>query len=990
MPHRSRPTPLASAIGCALLVAGAAISLDTQAADEPQLTIAASPDPVGYIVTFAEPGVLHYGGGTRGIPATASASDRARKLDARAPAARAYEGYLAEQRAAHIDAIARALGRNIAVTHRYAITMNGIATTLTPAEAARVAALSGIASVREQRHFVLDTYRGPIFIGADSIWNGSGTPNGLGTRGEGVVVGVIDTGSNAAHPSVADDASCGFGAGAPKLLSTVDCSTTDASGVCNGDTPEADPGNGHGVHTSSTAVGNRLDESAVPPPSLPPQHDAMSGVAPCASLRTYKVCPITGCTDAAITAAVENAIVDRVDVVNFSIGPNCGSVPGESPWSDGDALWLDALEADVFVAASAGNTRSACPDPTGHVSHLGPWVTTVAASTHDENVAGTGLMSATGPGAPPPDTQAIFLIPGSGLDVGTPMSGIPIRHYDANPIGCTANGGFPSGYFAGGAALIARGNCTYEEKIDNAAAAGAQVAIIYNNADGYVYVSAGGATLPAYSILHAEGEAFLDFIHASAPAPVTIDFMPAQKNGDVLAGFSLRGPDVVTSLTKPDLTAPGITIYAALDAAEGNYGYLSGTSMASPHVAGAAALVRALHPSWTPSETKSALMLTAQIDGTQENGATPWTPDEVGAGRVDLSRAALAGFVLDETGASYRAADPALGGDPKTLNLASLRDVDGCDAPNPCTWTRTLRAALPGASSWTVSVDAPAGVTIAVDPPAFALAGTGAAASSLFADGFDAMPQTISVTATTDPSLYGYAFGEIVFHEANGLAPEAHMSVAVRGTSADAGPYGVACAGGACVFQVDALTSAFTAIGCRTYCGLLWLNRFTPDPADYPITITSISTIFANGDGWNEPGDRINVYVYQDDDEDPANGAALVGAYQGYTIAAPINTFTTIDLPTPIVVNGPGDVLIALTNPAPNAGNHPATADQGPFAARSWATTFTDTGNAPNLSTANLRPNPVLIPGFDSNWLIRAAGTNANGQPIVLGLPAKD
>ena len=990
MPHRSRLTPLATAIGCALLVSGIAISLNAPAADARQLTVESSQQPVGYIVTFVEPGVLHYTGGTRGIPATAAAPDRARKLDARSAPARAYETYLGEQRTAHIDAIAQALGRSIDVTHRYGITMNGIATTLTPAEAARVAALPGVASVREQRLFVPDTYRGPIFIGADSIWNGSATPNGIGTRGEGVVVGVIDTGSNAAHPSFADDPTCGFGASAPKLLSNVDCTTTDAAGRCNGEAPEADPGNGHGVHTSSTAVGNRIDASAIPPPTLPPQHDAMSGVAPCAALRTYKVCPITGCSDAAITAAVENAIADRVDVVNFSIGPSCGNVAGESPWNDGDELWLDAVAADIFVAASAGNTRGPCPDPIGRVSHTGPWVATVAASTHDENVAGTGLMSATAPGAPPADTQAIFLLPGSGLDVGQPMSGIPIRHYAANPIGCTANGGFPPGYFAGSAALIERGNCTYEEKIDNAAAAGALVAVIYNNTDGYTFVNAGGATLPAYSILEAEGGAFIDFIDASAPAPVTIDFTPATMRGDVLAGFSLRGPDTLASITKPDLTAPGVTIFAALDAAEGSYGYLSGTSMASPHVAGAAALLRAAHPAWTPSEVKSALMMTAKVDGAQENGATPWTPDDVGAGRVDLTRAALAGFVLDETPARYHAADPALGGDPKTLNLASLRNVDGCDAPNPCTWTRTLRDALPAASSWTVSVDAPAGVSIAVDPPTFALAGTREAPGTLFADGFDAMPQAIAVTATTDPSLYGYAFAEIVFHEANGLAPDARMTVAVRGTSTEAGPYGVACAGGSCAFRVDALTSSFIAVGCQNYCGLLWLNRFTPGPADYPITITSISTIFANGDGWNAPGDHINFYVYQDDDENPTNGATLVGSYQGYTIATPINTLTTIDLPTPIVVDGPGDVLIALTNPAPNAGIRPATGDQGPFANRSWLATYTDTGAAPNLAAANLRPNPAMIAGFDSNWIIRATGTNASGQPIVLGLPARD
>jgi subtilisin family serine protease len=947
--------------------------------------------PAIYIIRFVEPGVLHYAGGTQGIPATGIASARQRKLDARSAAAQAYEAYLVDRRSAHVAEISRMLGRDLAVTHHYAITMNGVAATLTPNEAARVARLSGVAAVRASRNFVMDTYRGPEFIGAGAIWDGSSVPGGIASRGEGVVVGLIDSGINSQHPSFADDSTCVFGATNHKIMSAVDCSTTDDTGACNGPDPEVDPGNGHGVHTASTAVGNRIDANASPPPTIPPPHTSMSGVAPCARLRTYEVCPITGCSDAAITAGIENAIADRVDVVNFSIGPNCGSQPSDSPWSDGDEIWLDALGADVFVATSAGNTRSACPDPAGRVSNISPWVTTVAASTHDENVSGFGSMSATGPGAPPANTQTISLLPGSGLDVGQPMSDVDIRYYAANPIGCSVNGGFPPGYFAGAVALIERGNCAYEEKIDNAQAAGAVLAVIYNNEDGYVQMGVGSATLPAYSILHNEGLAYIDFIEASVPTPVTIDFTPAAMQGDVLASFSLRGPDVVTTVTKPDLTGPGINIYAALDAAENNYGYFSGTSMASPHVAGAAALVRSTHPDWTPSEVKSALMLTAANDGTEENGVTPWTPDDVGSGRVDLTRAALAGFVLDETREHFVAADPALGGDPKTLNLASLRNVDGCDAPNPCTWTRTLRGVLPGSSSWTVSVNAPAGLSVEIDPPTFAFDGTGATPDTVFANGFDAsLAQTITVTATTDASLAGAQFAEIVFHEANGAAPDAHMAVAVKGTSAGGGAFGVTCDGGDCTFQIDALATNFAGIGCQSYCGILWLNRFTPDPADYPITITSISTIFGNGNGWNALGDHINFYVYQDDDDNPANGATLAGSYQGYTMPVPVNSFTTITLPTPIVVNGPGDVLIALTNPAPNVGTRPASADIGPFAGRSWFAQFSDTGTPPNLAAVPVELNPNAIGGFDGNWLIRAIGTNAAGQPIVLGEVGKN
>ena len=992
MTHPLRTRSLAAAIGIALVAPALSIDAALAATGGSSAEITAEPASTSgiYIIRFAEPGVLHYEGGTRGIPATARASERPRKLDARSVEARAYGTFLSEQRTLHVDAIDQALGRRLAVTHHYAITMNGIAATMTPAEAARVAQIPGVASVRASRTLEPDTYRGPEFIGAESIWNGTSSPGGIGTRGQGVVIGVVDTGSNAAHPSFADDASCGFGVSNHKLLGTVDCTTTDDAGVCNGEDPEADPGNGHGVHTASTAAGNRIDSSAIPPPTLPPQHDAMSGVAPCANVRTYKVCSFAGCPDAAIASAVENAIVDQVDVLNFSIGPTCGSVDGASPWTNGETIWLDALGADIFVAASAGNTRAGCTDPVGRVSNIGPWVTTVAASTHDENVSGTGQLDATGPGTPPPNTHNTLLFPGTGLDVGVPMSNVELRHYAANPIGCTANGGFPPGYFAGAAALIERGNCTFEEKIDNAQAAGAVLALIYNNQDGTFTLLAGGAPLPAYSLAQVAGQAYIDYIAASAPVAVTANFSPARVQGDVLAGFSLRGPDVLSTITKPDISGPGVNIYAALDAAESNYGYLSGTSMSSPHVAGAAALVRATHPGWTPSEVKSALMLTAFNGGVEEDYSTRWTADEVGAGRIDLTRAALAGFVLDESAANYYAANPDSGGNPTTLNIASMRNVGGCNAPNPCIWTRTLRDALPVASSWTVSVNAPAGLTIDVVPASFAFAGTGDSPDTVFHDGFDtSVTVTLSVTATTDVSLRGPQFGELVFHEANGLAPDVHMSIAVKGIAGD-GAVGVSCSGGDCAFQIDRLTSNYSGAGCDTYCGLLWLNRFTPDPTDYPITITSISTLFGNTPGWNAAGDHVNFYVYQDDDADPSNGASLAGSYQGYTMPAPSNAFTTITLPTPIVVNGPGDVLIALTNPAPNVGSRPASADTGPFVGRSWLGAFDDVGTAPNLAAVGLQLNPDAIHDFSANWLIRASGTNGAGQPIVFGTPAKD
>src|SRR5690606_34318544 len=102
-----------------------------------------------------------------------------------------------------------------------------------------------------------------------------------------------------------------------------------------------------------------------------------------------------------------------------------------------------------------------------------------------------------------------------------------------------------------------------------------------------------------------------------------------------------------------------VDIYAAEDVVNGNYGYMSGTSMSSPHTAGAAALVRAAQPGWSVSEVKSAIMSTATRNtGFQEDGTTNWNIDDVGSGRVDLTKAVLAGLTLDETIANYIAANP--------------------------------------------------------------------------------------------------------------------------------------------------------------------------------------------------------------------------------------------------------------------------------------------------------------------------------------------
>lgn len=314
-----------------------------------------------WMVEFAEPGLLH--GTTRAAGA---------RFDARDPAVVAYRDQLMQVQAGHKAAIAGALGRAPEVTHHYLASHSGMAIRLTAAEADQVARLPGVASVKPEVVEQIDTNAGPVFIGADTIWNGSAIPGGgPGTRGEGMVIAVLDTGMvSATHPSFANDASCGHGGANPnKVLSSLDCATTDGTGLCNGPTPTDT--NGHGSHTASTSGGNRVPTSATPAPNV-----EISGVAPCANLRIYKVCPTTSCPGAAIQAGMDSILLHGgVDVMNFSISG------GRNPWEDNDRKKLDLVSAGVFVAASAGNTSATITNPIGQVNHLGPWVLSVAAST---------------------------------------------------------------------------------------------------------------------------------------------------------------------------------------------------------------------------------------------------------------------------------------------------------------------------------------------------------------------------------------------------------------------------------------------------------------------------------------------------------------------------------------------------------------------------------------------------------------------------------
>lgn len=728
-----------------------------------------------YIITFREQGMLER---HRQL-----ATDVAAKFsENRSPELQAYQEQLKSAQASHITAMSSMVRRPLKVTHYYLINKSGISAQLSEDEAREIAGQPYVASVERVRQYELHTYASPEFLGVPGIWDGSTVPSGNPVRGQGMVAGVIDTGIDPNHPSFANNASCGHGEnGVPdKLLSSVSCNTTDTNGRCNAVQSDID---GHGTHVASTVLGNGLNTSAPGNPQPPAGATSFSGMAPCAHLRSYKACAFpdnAACPGNALEAALNTALADGdLDVLNYSISG------GTSPWAgDSDAFFLDMVDAGIFVAASAGNTRAETPNPVGRVNHLGPWVMTVAASTHDGNeeqgdvLAGfslrgptsgnlanitkpditapgvdifagavAGRLTVLGPGTPPAGLQGIVIDKGGASPLGTLLDNFPIRHFTGQAQtaeGCTAGeddvpgdlAPFPPGFFNGAIAVIRRGSCGFAKKITNATAAGASAVIVVNNQAGIISMNTDGqpAGTPAYSISdQATGDALIAHVDANT-TNATARFAPAP--GD-----------------RP------------------SYGLNSGTSMSSPHIAGLAALFRQERPTWTVSEVRSAMMMTATT-GTKEDGATPWDADDVGNGRVVIFNAIQSGLVLNETHANYLAANPAEGGDPRTLNVPSMRDVT---CTPQCSWTRTVRNTLGSASSWTAVGEAQTpGVDITVEPASFSFSG--------------GLGETRVLTITARPTgdmTAAVAFGRVVLSEAADRSPDLHMTVAIRGQGED-------------------------------------------------------------------------------------------------------------------------------------------------------------------------------------------------------------
>jgi subtilisin family serine protease len=724
--------------------------------------------PVHVMVKLDYDAAASYRGDIAGLPAT-SPSVTGKKLSGKTPAEQSYNRYTGTFDGSFRAALAKRVstaraGQSLRSAY------GGIAVTVPANQVKTLLTIDGVTAVQEDRLQQVNTIESPEFIGAPAVWSRVG---GQALAGRGVVFADIDSGLWPEHPSFADNPALGnpppAPSGTPRVCKFGDNPLTAANDpfVCNrkliGGQPflatynnlvgdevypdSARDSDGHGTHTTSTAAGN-IVEHADP---LGVDRGRISGVAPGAAILEYKVCGLEGCFSSDSAAAVQQAILDGANVINFSISG------GSQPFSDPVELaFLDAYNAGVFVAASAGNSGPGA----GTTDHHGPWVTTVAASTQSREFRSTLTVAGGG-------QTATFV--GTTLTSGVTGALPIVLAQDIPGYDKLCSTPLPAGVVTGKIVACQRGVTGRVQKGFNVKAGGAAAMILYNLplAD----VESDNHFLPVIHL--ADGTSFLAFLTARPAATGSFTAgVKADGRGDVMAAFSSRGPG--GQFLKPDITAPGVQILAGNtptpdEEASGPggeyYQAIAGTSMSAPAVAGSAVLMKALHPTWTPGAIKSALMTTSKTAVVKEDLTTPADPFDFGAGRVDLTRSGSAPIVFDES-TSRMATVGASGLTALDLNLPS---VNVPAMPGTVTLSRTAKNVTAQSYDFTVSTKAPTGSTIKVTPSSGSIK---AGRSRTF---------TVTITSNAPSGQY---FGEILFR--SGARVQTHLPVAFFNKQGDA------------------------------------------------------------------------------------------------------------------------------------------------------------------------------------------------------------
>lgn len=674
-------------------------------------------------------------------------TQRGNSLNIQSAAAQAHINVLAQQRSVFTSQLKTRLP-SAKIGRHYDAVMNAVVVRSKTNIYKDLANINGVTHVYkdQMRHISMDT--SPDLIGATAIWEQLG---GKENAGKGVKVAVIDTGIRPEHPMF-DDA----GMDAPQSLPGDDYCAT-AADFCNNKlivartaTPNFEVNAAehltplgfrtHGTHVAGTAVGVGVTTN------YEGNDVTLSGVAPGAWLMAYKGLYSTpegggSGSDVMLLDMLNWAVKDGADVINNSWGGGAGGDPANSVYGE---VFAAAENAGVVIVTAAGNDGPGA-QTIGCPSCVEAGIS-VASSLHGRFFGNTVAFG---------DLSDALAIPGTVVALEEDISGMLVSALsvdDANFEGCVA---FPADSFSGKIALISRGACSFADKINNAAAAGATAVVIYNNRAGAPAGMGGleSTSIPSVMISQLDGEAILAGLSAGSnqvTISADIESINVPVSVDTMSDFSSRGPNGDAGSLKPDITAPGSNILSGVspeDSDGAQYGLSSGTSMASPHVAGAAAIMRQAYPDWSATDIKTALTSTSKHGLHKEDYETPVDAFDVGAGRLDLTTSTIAGITFDK---------PSMAMNPCLVT---------------CNFTRTIINKASDEMVWNASVTFDdAQFSGMVTPSSVTLAALGEEGAN---------EEFVVHINASNSEAQGWAFGQVTWTDPTGTHPDAHMPIAV-------------------------------------------------------------------------------------------------------------------------------------------------------------------------------------------------------------------
>ncbi|XP_065849191.1 subtilisin-like protease SBT1.8 [Euphorbia lathyris] len=645
--------------------------------------------------------------------------------------------------------------------YSYTAAFPGFAASLDPEEAESLRNFQGVLDVYEDTVYTLHTTRTPEFLGLNAdlgLFNGRHTLD-IDQASHDVVIGVLDTGVWPESKSFDDT-------GMPEIPSKWkgECESGQdfSAKLCNKkligarffskgyrmatggsylrkakEIESPRDVEGHGTHTASTAAGSQVGNASL----LGYASGTARGMATHARVASYKVCWKTGCFGSDILAGMDRAISDGVDVLSLSLGGGSGPY-----YRDTIAIGaFTAMERGIFVSCSAGNSGPS----RATLANVAPWIMTVGAGTLDRDFPAYAVLGNKN------RFTGVSLYSGNGMG----NKAVPIVYDKGNTSSnLCLPGSLQPAMVRGKVVICDRGINARVEKGAVVRDAGGIGMILANTAASGEELVADSHLLPAVAVGRKAGDLIREYVSNDPNPTAVLTFGGTVLNvrpSPVVAAFSSRGPNMVTpQILKPDLIGPGVNILAAWSEAVGptglesdtrktKFNIMSGTSMSCPHISGVAALLKAAHPSWSPSAIKSALMTTAYIvDNTNSplsdagsDAAALSNPWAHGSGHVDPQKALSPGLVYDVSTHEYMSFLCSLGYSVEHVELIVKRPNVTCsrkftdpghlnypsfsvmfDRKRVVRYTRELTNVGEAGSVYEVAVTGPSTVGITVKP----------------------------------------------------------------------------------------------------------------------------------------------------------------------------------------------------------------------------------------------------------------------------------